>query len=232
MTVSQLIIRLVFLTAPLWLNDFYKFYLPKEADVLSEVLDVIIYVCWQTSIIYFAYQANWFDFSSIGLKNIDWRSEFKSGCIYLLLVLLIYLFLSAIVHYGEELLSGKTPPSGHPEPPKWNIYLVHLHLVYISLTAGFFEEFIYRGIIINQLEKKMTGKFRIVIVSSLIFVLIHWSSSYTIWVLSFLLGLLWAYLYLREKRMFALIFSHAVFDYLSFSGVLENFLYLFGITAI
>lgn len=227
----QVIVRILVLSAPLWLNDFYRFYLPPNADILAEVLDIIIYVAWQSSLIYMAHEAKWFQFSDMGFP-IYWKKDLLWGVVLTLGVTLIYLSLSIGNHFMLELFGMQTPDSGHPPNPQWSNMGLQMHIIYISFSAGFFEEVIYRGIIIQQIEKKSKSPFVIILLSASVFMLIHWSLSYTIWILSFVLGAFWSFLFLRYRRIVPLIVSHFIFDYLSFSGLLQTFLNAFSVKGI
>ena len=213
-------LRLLFLSLPLLLNDFYLPLVPEDAVTLDLVLDVIIYIGWQTSIIYMAWQAGWFTFSDIGFKREGIGREVLLGLgllvivfVTFILVLLVGMFID--LQFGLELSSRWY----FPVPENWHPAKAFLYVFYLSITAGVFEEIIYRGIVIRQLDSVTRSDLLKVVLSTLLFVLIHWSMGPQTWIEAGLFGALWAYIFIRTDSLVPNIVAHFLYDLITIYGL-------------
>jgi membrane protease YdiL (CAAX protease family) len=106
--------------------------------------------------------------------------------------------------------------------PTYNIYLFLVE----SLSVGFFEEIIFRGLVlvllIEKLGKKSNGLLKAIIISASIFSLIHIINIFdgasignTVLQIgySFLIGLLFAVLYLKTKNLWLIMILHALYNF-------------------
>ncbi len=90
-------------------------------------------------------------------------------------------------------------------------------MVFFCLTAGFTEELIFRGYLVPRLEALFKNKSASVVVSSLMFSLVHYhyfSISETIF--TFCIGVVFAIYYQWYRNIKVLIFTHAFIDFVSF----------------
>lgn len=212
------LLRITLITAPHWLNDFYSIYLPENAHTLRLILDIQFYILWEGSLIFLAWRAGWFRFADIYRPDPFWLRDLLAG------VALFFALLIAIV--GLQYLLIRIKPhlpfhsyvNGHPPLPDWGEGKVFLYILYLSVTAGIFEEFIYRGLVINQLEKAGFRTGARIGISVFLFILIHWSTGPKIWALALVMGLLWVILYEWKRRLLPLIVSHAMLDFFLFYG--------------
>jgi membrane protease YdiL (CAAX protease family) len=86
-------------------------------------------------------------------------------------------------------------------------------LVYLSLTAAFVEEIMYRGLPALVFPPSIYP-----LVSGAAFALIHWEGGTREVVATFLLGTVLASLYLRIRNLWPFVAAHAVTDMLAFTG--------------
>jgi membrane protease YdiL (CAAX protease family) len=88
-----------------------------------------------------------------------------------------------------------------------------LFVTMIPITAGFCEEFIWRGYVITRLEARGRGRWATILLAALFFALIH---SPLHWFFTFLLGIVAGYYYVRERNLIPLMISHAIADLWTF----------------
>jgi membrane protease YdiL (CAAX protease family) len=87
----------------------------------------------------------------------------------------------------------------------------------VPLTAAFTEELIWRGYILTGLRQRGRSPWQAILISAISFSLIHGVFLPDKLLVTFVLGLLMGYYYLREKNLIPLIISHLVIDVWSFS---------------
>lgn len=106
--------------------------------------------------------------------------------------------------------------------PVYRVYLFFIE----CLSIGFFEEIIFRGIILVVLIKKLAhlknGVFLSIVFSSALFGLIHIFNIYSgaaigdtvlqMWY-SFLVGMMWAVMYLKTGNLWLTMLLHATFNF-------------------
>lgn len=86
-------------------------------------------------------------------------------------------------------------------------------LAYLSLTAAFVEEIMYRGLPALALRPDVYP-----LVSGAAFAVIHWESGTREVLATFMLGVVLAALYLRIRNLWPFVAGHAVTDMLAFTG--------------
>ena len=88
---------------------------------------------------------------------------------------------------------------------------------YLSLTAAFSEEIICRAIPWLIFQRLLSSpKPAYVIVTSVIFALIHWETGIANVVASFSVGLVFSIAYLKLRNIWPLVIAHAVIDLIAF----------------
>jgi membrane protease YdiL (CAAX protease family) len=212
---STLIIRLLVIASPLLLNDFYLMLLPKNAGRLDLVLDILIYLFWQSTIIYLSFQAGWFSFDDLGIKFDNIKKDIKDGIILLIIIFIIFFIIILFSNFAERIFNIKIKSSSYFSHPKWHPFLVFLYILYLAITAGILEEIIYRGIVITQINKYTENKYFLISGSAILFSLVHWSNGLNTILLSLILGIFWAYLFINKRRLLPLIFAHLIYDFIS-----------------
>jgi len=90
-------------------------------------------------------------------------------------------------------------------------------LIFSAITAGFTEELIFRGYLVPRLELLFKNRHMPVIVSSLMFGLVHFRyQSFTEVIFATLFGAVFAIHYQLYRNIKILIFTHACVDLVSF----------------
>lgn len=93
-----------------------------------------------------------------------------------------------------------------------------LMILFSSITAGATEELIFRGYMLPRFEALFKNKYLPVVVSSLIFGLLHsWYFSISQVISATLIGAIFAIHYQWYRNIKVLILTHAVIDFIAFS---------------
>lgn len=109
--------------------------------------------------------------------------------------------LSNVFVYSLQKL-GYTSELSNISIPNFFAYFVYLILVCVS--PAFFEEFLFRGVILNGLKKY--GKHMAVFVSAFLFMIMHGGPDQTIH--QFILGIIYGYVFIETRSLWATILMH------------------------
>jgi membrane protease YdiL (CAAX protease family) len=99
-------------------------------------------------------------------------------------------------------------------------------ILIFTLSNAFLEELWFRALFLKKLEP-FAGRTASILLTSFVFAVVHISSTYVIDILlfvllTFLLGLLWAWLMGKTKSIWASVFIHASGDVLVIVGLLAG----------
>ncbi|MBA3314343.1 MAG: CPBP family intramembrane metalloprotease [Planctomycetota bacterium] len=137
--------------------------------------------------------------------------------------MLAYFVVVIAVGVGLVLLRQTWPPPESPLEPWAILYPVTLGQkiawIGISLTAGFCEEFVYRGFAIRALQGRGFRTWQAVALASVSFTLLHGIAGVILFPVYFAFGLLFAGLFLWTKRLAPVMYAHALFDVLAVLAV-------------
>lgn len=105
-----------------------------------------------------------------------------------------------------------------------NWYGVIYQCVYCLIFVGITEEWIYRGFMVTQLEKVLKKKYAVVIISAIMFSVMHLPSfflhadnitfesiGYRL-LIPLLMGIVFALIFIWKRNLFTLIIIHGVYD--------------------
>ncbi len=97
-----------------------------------------------------------------------------------------------------------------------------LLLVFGCLTAGFVEEFIFRGYLMPRMEILFKHKWAVISLSALVFGIAHIGNSSLIgFIVPTLIGLIFSYHYYRYRNIKVLIITHFLIDFASFINLCQ-----------
>ncbi|MCY6485755.1 type II CAAX endopeptidase family protein [Clostridium aestuarii] len=136
--------------------------------------------------------------------KIQYKPKFKEG-IYVVLAVLGYTFVYS--NTLELLLSNIQVSQWIEEAFDELVKTPIILTIYVSVIAPIFEETICRGIILEQLYKRY-GMIRAVIVSSLLFAIMHLNIHQG--VNAFFIGLLLGFVYIKTNSLLLSMFLHFV----------------------
>ncbi len=216
--ITKVVMRLLILASPLLLNDFYLPLVPEDAIKLNLVLDVLVYIGWQSTLLYVAYQAGWFWWGSLGI-NVKQLKQWIWGIVLFMVVFFLYTLITIVFMYVKNKYGFTIKSFWYFPLPQWQPLYVFLYVLYLSITAGIYEEIIYRGIAIHQLKSITSKTWVLVCASTLLFVAIHWSMGPGTWIEAGLWGALWAYLYIKTNSLLPVMIAHFLYDAFTIYGV-------------
>ncbi len=194
-----------------FLNDFYLIYIQNSNLPLLWSLDVIFYTLIPTMTIIFLIKKGHITKEILGISTPFKMKYLRYGLYLCLGMLLIYSgFLRVIIY--KYLSSGLFIGYGFPKEK----VLFYITVIYAAVSAGILEEFIFRGIVISQLEKYKLSKFSIVIISCIIFGCIHWGQGLEKIVGTAVIGIVPAIWYLKTRQNWGNIIFHATYNYILF----------------
>lgn len=226
---GTVLLRLFVLCSPLLLNDLYLPLVPGDAHRLNLVLDVLVYIAWQSTVIYLAFQARWFSVGDLGITSEDLPRQVLWGIMLLILVLLLYVMLLFALKYAERLFHTGLSFTWYFPLPDWKPVPVFFYVLYLSITAGVYEEIVYRGMVISLLRRVTSRRWALVLGSALIFTAIHWSNGPQTWAEAFVFGSLWAFLFIRRGRLIPIMIAHFLYDFIGIYRFDEPVLKLLGL---
>jgi len=226
--IITVVVRLLVLASPLLLNDVYLPLVPKDATKLNLVLDVLVYIGWQSTLLYVAYEAGWFSWSSLGI-NLKHAGQWLWGIVLFACVFAAYTGITIALLYAKKKYGITIESFWYFPLPKWSGVCVFLYVLYLSVTAGIYEEIIYRGIAIHQLRTLTSNTCILVLASTLLFVAIHWSMGPGTWIEAGLWGALWAYLYIKTHSLLPIMMAHFLYDVASIYGLHEAIAHSIGL---
>jgi len=160
--------------------------------------------------------------NSLTVKNIGYNlSAGKTAvfiCAFLLIASIMYVFTEiSLKNLGTENVNHEElhfAPLTSADRLFW---------VFTCFTAGFCEELVYRGFIINSLVWKGMNKYISVVVASLPFVLIHGLSPFMSlgnFFFYFVAGLVFGLIFIFTKRLWIPMIIHMVFNLFQMMAVL------------
>jgi membrane protease YdiL (CAAX protease family) len=129
--------------------------------------------------------------------------------------------LAAVLVYGPGVLSrttGNSVTAGSITPPLWVLWWGFLVL---PITVGFIEEMVYRGYALPRLEAATHSQWLSLLIVSLGFGLQHialplvdWRTSLARFLGMLPIGLLFGWIYFKQRRLLPLIVAHWAVDFL------------------
>jgi membrane protease YdiL (CAAX protease family) len=130
-------------------------------------------------------------------------------------------FLTFLGGYGiiityVLLYSVVIPGVARPALPRLTAFFI---VIVGAASAGFVEEFIWRGYGITRLEALTKSSWKSILICSLGFGLWHLNPFNIVY--TFLVGLFFGWVYTRQRSLMPLIFGHWLTDFIGFLGYLS-----------
>lgn len=145
------------------------------------------------------------------LKDFGYTLSKKQTIIGLLVYFSIAAFLLILVHNANPDVTTSKMNS-----IIYNFYPIsfmdRVFWVFIALTAGICEEFVYRGFGITALQSKKFPKWLVVLLTSISFVFIHGIAAFKMFPFYLFFGILFALIRLWRKSIVLNVIIHALID--------------------
>jgi len=211
---------LVVLSLPFYLNDFasiavddWRTWLVIDyVSVKALPLAVIGWMLWRGSL-----RAD-----ELGLVARPWTM--------MIAVLLVVAVAGTLVDQNGYRLIADLP--GYPAlgampaiaSPAWNWIDLTVGLALVAIV----EELVFRGVMLEVLRRYTTSTVLIVVVSSLLFGLIHWSGGLHAVVVTSIIGAVFMVGYLAGGSLLPIMLAHFVINFIDFAGVVPKSLFTFA----
>ena len=179
-------------------NEFIKI---RIASFLTKIC-IIIIACLFTKYI----DKRRFDFLGIKFEKFRSLKLFGTGCLIVLIQLIFIDTCAYLFKFVEDSLFNFSAQS----------VLIGILIFFIhTLFTGISEEMLFRGYILGNLLEKYS-EFKAIIISSILFTLIHVSSvlKFIDYLDIFLMGIIFAYLYTLTKSLYLPIGVHFFSDFI------------------
>lgn len=213
---------LVFLAVawPLYLNDFWVAALVKQSLVLFWCVDALTYTLMPCVTVYYFLKKGDLKADEIGLRSPLKISNLLLG--FLLFCFLIFSVEMILQHWFRVWFHSVALTEGYTLPDPG--YIRFIIVGYAGLSAGFVEEILFRGVLIALLFRHSNSTFFVAVFSIFLFGLIHWGQGLD----RVLVAMVWSIIptvwYLKSRNLWGLILCHCLYDWISFSGVLQQLL--------
>ena len=206
---------------PYFLNDFLIIYSDIYQVTWPIYIDNFLYFVPAPVTIYFLWRRKLLDLSKLGWPN---HNDFFEQEIYAMVysVLFIFVFQISWTHGIIPLWQvfpwlhaySFTRPFENEETVNW------WPVIYGSLSAGIYEEIIFRGIYTRLFKPYFKRRAYFLFWGAAIFSLIHWCNGPLTLIHIFLWGFLALWLYDWKKRLLSLTIMHIAYDFVHFGRLL------------
>ena len=162
-----------------------------------------------------------YPWSDYGFTSRNWGKQLISSFFWtipmvLLLVLMKWAAIRWVAEFHDLHLISISPALGEnvPYTPLLFVILVVAYLVFVPV-----QEIIYRGFMQNVLEKLLLSKRNTLIailVSNLPFSMIHLHLSFSLTLGVYFWGLIWGWMYAKQRSLVGCTFSHLILGFFGF----------------
>lgn len=136
--------------------------------------------------------------ADLGFRLDNLASSLVGFGAYTLLALAIT--IPAIIVFGQPLITGQT---------HW------LRLCAGSLLVSLLQEFAYRSVLLSELRTLLRSAAAAIVINATLYGFVHVVYSPLVMLLTFLVGLGWAFIYERRPNLIAVTLSHAVLNFVT-----------------
>lgn len=210
---------LLLLVSPFYLNDFASIYIDDwrvwlTIDYLGVKLLPLVLVLWLV-------RSGRVSFRDLGLV--------RQGPVVMVAVFLLLTLVATIIDQnGYRLLegvSGYAALGGMPPITSraWDWFDLTLGL----LLVGIVEELVFRGVMLHFLRRYTRNTLAIVVISAVVFGLIHWSLGLSAVLVTTAIGAVFMLAYIRTGSLLPIMLAHFAVNFIDFSGVVPKALFQF-----
>ena len=213
-TTSFHIIILALLTIPFYLNDFSSIFVKDWRiwlliDYVGVKVFPLLVVMWLLT--------------RKMMAPVDFGLTKQSISSFVVLFVVVTMFGIVVDQNGYLILDsfpGYAPLGSMPtiSSHTWNWVDLTLGL----LLVGIVEELVFRGYMYTFLFRLTQDRFKIVVISSVLFGLIHWSLGLHGVIVTSIIGAIFMYAYMRTLMLPPIMLAHFAVNFLDFSGVLPK----------
>lgn len=204
------------LAAPFYLNDFASIYIDDWRIWLA--IDYLAVKAWPLALLAWLLGRGALQPADLGLLQARGRI-----ILFIVITICAGLFGTLLDQNGYILLEGVPgyrSLGGMPpiESPFWNWFDLTVGL----LLVGVVEELVFRGATAHLAREFHLGAPLLVIVSSILFGLIHWSAGLHAIAVTALIGAIFMLFFLRFRFLPPLMAAHLLVNFIDFAGVIPK----------
>lgn len=204
------------LAAPFYLNDFASVYVGDWKIWL--LIDYLAVKAWPLTLIAWLLHRGRLRPSDLGLGAVPMKTASL-----VIITLLAALAGTILDQNGYPLLAslpGYQKLGGMPaiESHFWNWFDLTVGL----LLVGVVEELVFRGFASHLAREYRLGAPLLLIVSSILFGVIHWSAGFHAVCITTLIGAVFMLFFLRFRFLPSLMIAHFLVNFIDFSGVIPR----------
>ncbi len=203
---------IIVLLLPLLLNDTAVVGLSGVAWHWQWLVDLVVYPGVLSLLLWWYTRRGWIDLRAYRLGRSNWLTDLFQATWPAFLLL-------AVCRLGVRRVLGVfvLPETWHfsftiPGNEPWHLLVV----VYAAVTAGFFEEIIFRGFVTARLGKLLGSPAWASLLSALLFAAVHWSQGLTGMLSALVFGLIIQAYYNSFRDMRRTIMVHVLYDLWAF----------------
>lgn len=209
----------ILMVGPFYLNDFSNIFISDWRWWLF--IDYTAVKCFPLILAFWLIYSNKMQAFEFGLRT---QSLFS----FIVTFVIVALIGTVIDQNGKLLIAtfpGYTPLGGMPEiiSPVWN----WVDLTFGLLLVGVCEELVFRGYLCTFISRYTESSFTIVLLSSVAFGFIHWSSGLHTVIISSVIGAVFMTAYLLTRSLPAIILAHFAINFIDFAGVIPESMFKF-----
>ena len=212
-TVFHLLIFLL-LVVPFYLNDFANIFINDWR--LWLLIDYIGLKLFPIMIILWLVLSSRMQVGELGIR--------KQGIGPFIALFVAVAFVGTFIDQNGyqviEDLPGYSPLGGMPpiDNASWD---------WFDLTVGLFlvgvvEELVFRGYMLNLLQRFTNNTVVIVVLSAIVFGLIHWSLGFHSVLVTAIIGAVFMFAYIKTKALLPIMLAHFAVNFIDFAGVIPK----------
>ena len=210
---------LILLATPFYLNDFSSIYVKKwQWWLFIDYISVKLFPCLVT--IWLLYSKK--------MRASDFGLTTQTIPLFFIVFLTVSLIGIIIDQNGYKLiakLSGYSKLGAMPAITSnaWD----WIDLTFGLLMVGVFEELVFRGYMYTFISRYTQNSFIIVVISSIVFGLIHWSLGLQIVVITSVIGAVFMIAYLITRSLPAIMLAHFAVNFVDYADVIPKAIFSF-----
>ena len=213
------ILVLILLASPFYLNDFSSIYVKNWRwwmfiDYISVKLFPFLIALWLIS-------NNKLQSREFGLT----AQPLLPFVVVFLATALVGTLIDQNAYQLIQKLPAYSPLGGMPaiKSPVWNWIDLTLGL----LMVGVFEELVFRGYMHTFIDRYTKSLLAIVVISSIAFGFIHWSSGLHVVLVTSTIGAVFMIAYLITRSLPAIMLAHFAVNFIDYAGVIPKSIFKF-----
>jgi membrane protease YdiL (CAAX protease family) len=202
------------ITLPFLLNDFANIFVRDYRVWL--IVDYALVKALPLTLIFCFLRAQRISYSDLGLRRIG----FVRFVLWALTMTIVGIFLD---QFGSRFFAMVLPDTRLGGMPAITNRLLDQIDLYLGLAlVAIVEEMVFRGLYFNLLSRHIASRIIVMMVSAVVFGVIHWSLGLSAIVHTAIIGAVFMFCILRTGSILPTVVAHFFVNYVAFSGLLQK----------